>query len=141
MIRRPPRSRRTDTRFPYTTLFRSIVVRSGTGLPRALKAVTAIGVSHKLLDDGVETVAGHVAISTMHWAKGLEFRGVAVMACDDEIIPLQSRLSGIGDEADLQEIYNTERHLLYVACTRARYCLFMSIVTPAPAFPADMVFL
>src|SRR3546814_79399 len=27
MIRRPPRSTRTDTRFPYTTLFRSVVVR------------------------------------------------------------------------------------------------------------------
>src|SRR3546814_7983544 len=26
MIRRPPRSTRTDTRFPYTTLFRSAVV-------------------------------------------------------------------------------------------------------------------
>src|SRR3546814_18262432 len=26
MIRRPPRSTRTDTRFPYTTLFRSIMV-------------------------------------------------------------------------------------------------------------------
>src|SRR3546814_6422927 len=27
MIRRPPRSTRTDTRFPYTTLFRSAVTR------------------------------------------------------------------------------------------------------------------
>src|SRR3546814_2550536 len=27
MIRRPPRSTRTDTLFPYTTLFRSLVVR------------------------------------------------------------------------------------------------------------------
>src|SRR3546814_20413009 len=27
MIRRPPRSTRTDTLFPYTTLFRSILVR------------------------------------------------------------------------------------------------------------------
>src|SRR3546814_9852093 len=27
MIRRPPRSTRTDTRFPYTTLFRSTVAR------------------------------------------------------------------------------------------------------------------
>src|SRR3546814_1341577 len=26
MLRRPPRSTRTDTRFPYTTLFRSVVV-------------------------------------------------------------------------------------------------------------------
>src|SRR3546814_4426811 len=29
MIRRPPRSTRTDTRFPYTTLFRSDVVLAG----------------------------------------------------------------------------------------------------------------
>src|SRR3546814_4069735 len=27
MIRRPPRSTRTDTLFPYTTLFRSVAVR------------------------------------------------------------------------------------------------------------------
>src|SRR3546814_7791965 len=31
MIRRPPRSTRTDTLFPYTTLFRSVVVRSELG--------------------------------------------------------------------------------------------------------------
>src|SRR3546814_10282453 len=29
MIRRPPRSTRTDTLFPYTTLFRSVIVISG----------------------------------------------------------------------------------------------------------------
>src|SRR3546814_13744060 len=29
MIRRPPRSTRTDTLFPYTTLFRSLVIDSG----------------------------------------------------------------------------------------------------------------
>src|SRR3546814_5339699 len=33
MIRRPPRSTRTDTRFPYTTLFRSDVMEGD--LPRA----------------------------------------------------------------------------------------------------------
>src|SRR3546814_2982564 len=31
MIRRPPRSTRTDTLFPYTTLFRSRSARSGGG--------------------------------------------------------------------------------------------------------------
>src|SRR3546814_4724485 len=30
MIRRPPRSTRTDTLFPYTTLFRSVQVRIGS---------------------------------------------------------------------------------------------------------------
>src|SRR3546814_11279505 len=31
MIRRPPRSTRTDTLFPYTTLFRSLVVHDPDG--------------------------------------------------------------------------------------------------------------
>src|SRR3546814_20128581 len=37
MIRRPPRSTRTDTLFPYTTLFRSVGRRSGC-VSRALGA-------------------------------------------------------------------------------------------------------
>jgi superfamily I DNA/RNA helicase len=65
--------------------------------------------------------AGHVSISTMHLAKGLEFRAVFVMACDDEIIPLQERIETVGDDADLNvRCMSPERHLLYVACTRAR---------------------
>jgi len=56
----------------------------------------------------------------MHLAKGLEFRGVAVMACDDGVLPLEERIEAVSDESDLEEVYNTERHLLYVACTRAR---------------------
>src|SRR3546814_2677032 len=32
MIRRPPRSTRTDTLFPYTTLFRSLPLEAGQGL-------------------------------------------------------------------------------------------------------------
>src|SRR3546814_19304531 len=47
MIRRPPRSTRTDTLFPYTTLFRS----GGNGLrhsfPRRLKAVTGLPLSER----------------------------------------------------------------------------------------------
>ena len=40
----------------------------------------------------------------MHLAKGLEFPAVAVMACDDEILPLQARIEAITDEADLEEV-------------------------------------
>ncbi len=78
------------------------------------------GFPYKILDEKVETAAGHISISTMHLAKGLEFRAVVVMACDDEIIPSQERIETVADDADLEEVYNTERHLLYVACTRAR---------------------
>lgn len=56
----------------------------------------------------------------MHLAKGLQFRAVVVMACDDEIIPLQERIETVTGDADLEEVYETKRHLLYFACTRAR---------------------
>jgi len=50
-------------------------------------------------------------ISTMHLAKGIEFRGVVVMTCDDEFLPLQSRIESVVDDTDLEEVYGTERHL------------------------------
>ena len=99
----------------------------------------AAGVPFKILDEHVETASGHVSIGTMHLAKGLEFRAVAVMACDDEIIPLQERIETVGDDADLQEVYDTERHLLYVACTRARDHLLVTGVEPASEFLDDFV--
>lgn len=74
----------------------------------------------------------------MHLAKGLEFRAVVVMACDDEILPLQERIESISDESDLEEVYNTERHLLYVACTRARDYLLITGVNPASEFLDDL---
>jgi superfamily I DNA/RNA helicase len=73
----------------------------------------------------------------MHLAKGLEFPAVVVVACDDEVLPLQERIDAIADDADLEEIYNTERHLLYVACTRARDHLLVTGVEPASEFLAD----
>jgi superfamily I DNA/RNA helicase len=79
-----------------------------------------------------------VSISTMHPAKGLEFRAVAVMGCDDDVIPLQARIESIGDDADLEEVYATERHLLYVACTRARDHLMVTGVAPASEFLDDL---
>lgn len=74
----------------------------------------------------------------MHLAKGLEFKAVAVMACDDEVLPLQSRIESVMDESDLEEVYNTERHLLYVACTRARDHLLVTSVKPASEFLDDL---
>src|SRR3546814_20705385 len=40
MIRRPPRSTRTDTRFPYTTLFRSIDTLAAKAAPGVLGVYT-----------------------------------------------------------------------------------------------------
>ncbi len=115
-----------------------VFVRSEAQLTRARAATEAAGLPAKVLDDNVETTSGRIAIGTMHLAKGLEFRAVAVMACDDEVIPLQERIETVTDDADLEEVYNTERHLLYVACTRARDHLLVTSVEPASEFLDDL---
>ena len=115
-----------------------VFVRSAAELERGRGAVEKAGLPSKVLDEKVETTSGHVSIGTMHLAKGLEFRAVAVMACDDEVIPLQERIETAADDTDLEEVYNTERHLLYVACTRARDHLLVTGVEPASEFLDDL---
>src|SRR3546814_6132835 len=53
MIRRPPRSTRTDTLFPYTTLFRSPLLRRGCSAEVGDEIL-------RLSGDGVNAVAGAV---------------------------------------------------------------------------------
>lgn len=116
----------------------AVFVRSAEQMSRAERAVEAARLPSTRLDERLQTKVGHVSVGTMHLSKGLEFRAVAVMACDDEVIPLQERIEDIGDEADLEEVYNTERHLLYVACTRARDHLLVTGVEPASEFLVDL---
>jgi len=115
-----------------------VFVRSENELDRARGAVEDTSIPFKVLDQNLETTSGYLSVSTMHLAKGLEFRAVVVMACDDEVIPLQERIETVVDDSDLEEVYNTERHLLYVACTRARDHLLVTSVDPASEFLDDL---
>lgn len=115
-----------------------VFVRSDAEIARARDAVSRSGLPAHVMDQSAATVHGKVSISTMHLAKGLEFRAVVVMACDDEVIPLQERIETVADESDLEEVYNTERHLLYVACTRARDYLLVTGVKPGSEFVGDL---
>lgn len=104
-----------------------VLVRSQGQLARARAAVAKASQQ----SDGI-------AIATMHEAKGLEFRAVAVMACDEEVLPDPERLALVGDQADLEAIYETERHLLYVALTRARDRLLVTALHPGSEFLEDL---
>lgn len=115
-----------------------VFVRSKNQIERAEEALKLTGFDYKILDHDVQITNGSISIITMNLAKGLEFRSVIVMCCDDEVLPLQDRIESIGDDADLQEVYDTERHLLYVACTRARDYLFVTGVKPLSEFLDDM---
>jgi superfamily I DNA/RNA helicase len=91
--------------------------------------------------NAVSALPGEAEITTsaMSLAKGLEFRAVVVMACDEGILPLDERVADAADEAELDEIYESERRLLYVACTRAREHLVLTGVTPTSEYLSDLV--
>ena len=115
-----------------------LFVRSVDQIKRAVAAVEPSRLPYSILNEDEEAEEGCLTVGTMHLAKGLEFRAVAVMACDSEVIPLQSRVESIADEADLEEVYNTERNLLYVACIRARDHLLVCGVEPVSEFLDDL---
>lgn len=115
-----------------------LFVRSNAELTRARAAVKTAGHTPVELSERLEEPQGRVAIGTMHLAKGLEYKAIAVMACDDDILPLQERVETVADASELDEVYETERHLFYVACTRARDQLLVSGVNPASEFITDL---
>src|SRR3546814_12878052 len=84
MIRRPPRSTRTDTLFPYTTLFRSELeledaqtlikngvrcVAEGANMPTSLDAVEAFIGANVLYAPGKASNAGGVAVSGLEMSQ------------------------------------------------------------------------
>jgi hypothetical protein len=64
--------------------------------------------------------SGKVILGTLHSAKGLEFRAVAIVACDDSQVPLQAALDLARESDEKRMTRDRELSLLYVGCTRAR---------------------
>lgn len=87
---------------------------------RAVPALEAAGFKGQLLNDDDPADDDHVSLGTMHRAKGLEFKAVAVVGCDVGLLPLRSVLDGFTDPVERELFVEQERNLLYVALTRAR---------------------
>ena len=115
----------------------AIFVRSAAQLSRAENAAKLADMHCKRLEKRMEITPGILPIATMHLAKGLEFRAVAVMACDESVLPDAQRLETASDPSELEDIYNSERQILYVACTRARDRLLISSGGEASEFLDD----
>ncbi len=69
-------------------------------------------------DDNADDSPG-VKLSTIHASKGLEYRGVFVIGCEEQLFP---HWKSMESTADLEE----ERRLMYVSMTRAEHYLFLS---------------
>lgn len=112
--------------------------RSSEQLARIAKVAEVAGIKT------VSTIRNNTAeqgvlIGTMHLAKGLEFRAVLLIGCDEGVLPLNARVADVADEFELDEVVATERQLLYVAATRARDHLFISSVAPGSEFLEDLL--
>jgi superfamily I DNA/RNA helicase len=115
-----------------------LFVRTRAALPRARAAVTNAGLEAAEITPRKEGPASSVRIGIMHLAKGLEFKIVVAMACDDDLLPLKERIEAVADEVELDDVYATERQLLYVACTRARDSLYLTGLKPGSEFLGDL---
>jgi Superfamily I DNA and RNA helicases len=116
-----------------------VFVRSEAQLARANAAARAAGLQTRGLVDPAREEANTVLVGTMHLAKGLEFRMVLLMACDEEVLPLAERIEQVADEFELDEVLATERQLLYVAATRARDRLVVTAARPKSMFIDELL--
>lgn len=114
----------------------AVFVRSEDQMSRANEAIRGSGLDSISFGN---TSAPGVFVGTMHDAKGMEFKSVVVMACDDEVLPLRSRIESDFEEAGVGAVYDTERHLFYVACTRARDHLLLTGNKPGSEFLDDLL--
>src|SRR3546814_3532574 len=75
MIRRPPRSTRTDTLFPYTTLFRSNVISAATHeAPYVLDGLTNHGTDLKIAEHYTDTGGATAHVFALCAMLGFRFR-------------------------------------------------------------------
>lgn len=111
----------------------AIFVRSAEHLPRARSIAEAAGLPFRTATTSRQD-EDKALVGIMHLAKGLEFRAVAVVACDENVLPLAARVADVADAFELDEVIATERQLLYVAATRARDRLLLSGISPGSEF-------
>ena len=96
----------------------------------------SLGLKQALLSTDTGAAQGAVNVGTLHAAKGLEFRAVAVIGCDEGTIPLKPALDAEYEEEAKAIALAREQQLLYVGCTRARERLLVTYAhTPSRFLP------
>lgn len=88
--------------------------------------VESIGEFHSYMDYLKETISSYentkstlLTLSTIHSAKGMEFKNVIILDVYEGVIP-KTPIGAIEENEDKKDLYQEERRLFYVAMTRAK---------------------
>ena len=84
---------------------------------RATTAVSRACLDAQRLSADGEIEKGRVSLGTMHIAKGLEFRAVALVGCEADTVPLKASIVAEDDPEARRIAEDRERHLFYVGCS------------------------
>lgn len=104
----------------------AVFVRSNQLVERVLSALRVAGIDVRALRKTSALTDSGVRVGTMHRAKGLEFKAVAVVFCTAQSVPNAKSIERATDPQDREAAIEQERRLLYVAMTRARDELLVS---------------
>lgn len=117
-----------------------ILTESNTLLRLAEKSLKQSRISCWCLDNDANFLYNEVGLAKINRVKGLEYRSVAIIGCDEDQFPSEEKLKNIGDNADLDELLILEKNLLYVAITRARDNLLISGIKPGSSYLTELEF-
>ena len=78
-----------------------------------------------------------VTVTTLHHAKGLEYKVVIVAGASGDVLPLPAALQDAADPSDQEDVHQRERQLLYVGLTRARDRLLVTWIGEPSAYLED----
>ena len=78
-----------------------------------------------------------VGLAVVRRVKGLEYRSVAIISCDEDKFPSEDG-HNLGDLSDDEDFLIKEANLFYVAITRARENLYISGKNPISEFVQEI---
>ena len=120
-----------------STIHVGVLTRSKNQVRSLTTLLSAAGLD--VTDSRQATVAAEheIAVMTMHSAKGLEFTHVILLGVNAATMPQQFRMRGLA-EAEKEDIMQRERALLYVAASRARDALMVTVLgEPSGLLPSQ----
>ena len=110
-----------------------LVARTQSSLNRYIKALGERGIKTSQIKRSASIKSDNLRVATMHRVKGLEFDRVLIVGLNQTNMPLHRAIAEADDELAKQAAETRERCLLYVALTRAKKQVFLTVSgVPSP---------